>query len=165
MILLNLILIILIIIMLKGLEAFTYIIKYFSFTFNGEFINEINHNDNNSFVFIKPENLSKTELVEKYKELSSSKSLNDLKDKKEEKDVSIKDLFKSYFSKISSFVLKFYGILTKITLFTILIRYFRKIKLIRFILTMINSVILSLFGIVFSDVYGFKEFFDFIKDY
>jgi hypothetical protein len=45
---------------------------------------------NNGLVFIKPENLTKTELVEKFKELSSSKSLNDLKnikneDKKDEK--------------------------------------------------------------------------------
>jgi hypothetical protein len=47
---------------------------------------------NNGLVFIKPENLSKTELVEKFKELSSSKSLKDLKnikneDKKDENEV------------------------------------------------------------------------------
>jgi len=36
---------------------------------------------NNGLVFIKPENLTKTELVEKFKELSSSKLLKDLKDK------------------------------------------------------------------------------------
>jgi ABC-type uncharacterized transport system substrate-binding protein len=39
---------------------------------------------NNGLVFIKPENLSKTELVEKFKELSSSKSLKDLKNNKGE---------------------------------------------------------------------------------
>ena len=38
---------------------------------------------NNGLVFIKPENLTKTELVEKFKELSSSKSLKDLKNIRE----------------------------------------------------------------------------------
>jgi hypothetical protein len=35
----------------------------------------------------------------------------------------------------------------------------------RFIWSIINSVLLSMFGIVFSDVYGFKEFFDYVKYY
>ena len=39
---------------------------------------------NNGLVFIKPENLTKTELVEKFKELSSSKLLKNLKDIKTE---------------------------------------------------------------------------------
>jgi hypothetical protein len=54
--------------------------------------------------FIKPENLTKKELVEKFKELSSSKSLKDFK--KEEKQISIKDLFKTYYSKTLAFFLK-----------------------------------------------------------
>jgi hypothetical protein len=45
-------------------------------------------------LFIKPENLSKTELVEKFKELSSSKSLENLKYNKVENKKSIIDLFK-----------------------------------------------------------------------
>lgn len=131
MILLNLMLIILIIIMLKEMEPFTYIMKYFSFTFNREFFHVINPNDNNSLVFIKPENLTKTELVEKFKELSSSKSLNELKDKKEEKKVLIKDLFKSYLSLFLNFLITFKTILLKITLISFLIKLFKKYSLLR----------------------------------
>lgn len=65
----------------------------------------------NGLVFIKPENLTKTELVERFKELSSSKSLNELK--KEEKQISQKDLLKSYYLKILSFLVRFYEVLIK----------------------------------------------------
>jgi hypothetical protein len=161
--LLNLILIVLIIIILKEMEPFTYITKYFSFTFIGDFY--LGVVDNNSLVFIKPENLSKTELVEKFKELSSSKSLNSLKDNKIKKKISITDLFKDCYSKISTFIQKFYGALTKIALFSIIIRYLSKMKLLRFIFTILNSMLLSMFGIVFSDVYGFQEILEYIRGY
>jgi hypothetical protein len=90
---------------------------------------------NNGLVFIKPENLTKTELVEKFKELSSSKSLKDLKNiKSEDKNkISFKDLLKSYYLRLSAFILKFHSILTKITLFIIIIRYLRKMNMMRFI--------------------------------
>jgi hypothetical protein len=104
--LLNLILLILI---------FIYYISN-NFTWGVQILQGVHHNDDYSLVFIKPENLSKTELIEKFKELSSSKSLNELKDKKNEDKISIKDLFKSYYSKIISFSLKFKWILTKIAL-------------------------------------------------
>lgn len=117
----------------------------------------------NGLVFIKPENLTKTELVERFKELSSSKSLNELK--KEEKQISQKDLLKSYYLKILSFLVRFYEVLIKISLFTFFIKYFRKIKLMRFIWTIINSIFLSTFGIVFSEVYGFKEIFNYVEHY
>jgi len=139
---------------LRRLEFSTYI--------NWQFLHEIT-SDNSSLVFIKPENLSKTELVEKFKELSSSKSLNELK--KEDKQISKTDLFKSYFSKTLAFFLKFNSILIKITLFTIIISYFKRFKLMRFIWSIINFVLLSMFGIALSDVYGFKEIFEYIKYY
>jgi hypothetical protein len=126
---------------------------------------------NNGLVFIKPENLTKTELVEKFKELSSSKSLKDLKKdevKKDENKISIKDLIKSYYTKISGFIFKFKNLITfmnKITLFTILIKYFRKIKLMRIIFRIINYIFLSTFGIFISDVYGFKEIIEQIEYY
>jgi len=122
---------------------------------------------NNGLVFIKPENLTKTELVEKFKELSSSKSLKDLKNiKSEDKNkISFKDLLKSYYLRLSAFILKFHSILTKITLFIIIIRYLRKMNMMRFIWSIINSVLLSTFGILFSDVYGFKEIFSNIEYY
>lgn len=128
---------------------------------------------NNGLVFIKPENLTKTELIEKFKELSSSKSLKDLKnkkdeDKKDEDKITFKKYLKSYYFRLSAFIFKFKNLITfmnKIALFTILIKYFRKIKIMRFILTIINSVLVSMFGIVFSDVYGFQEIFEYIKYY
>jgi hypothetical protein len=47
--------------------------------------------------------------------------------------------------------------MNKIALFTILIKYFRKIKLMRFIFRIINYIFLSIFFIFISDVYGLKE--------
>jgi len=96
MTLLNLMLTILIfMLLLRRLEFYTYI----------DFLYEITI-ENSSLVFIKPENLTKTELIEKFKDLSSSKSLKDLKDIKNEggDKIRIKDLFKSYYSRLSAFI-------------------------------------------------------------
>jgi hypothetical protein len=125
---------------------------------------------NNGLVFIKPENLSKTELVEKFKELSSSKSLNDLKniknedkkdgDKKDGDKITFKNYLKSYYIRLSAFILKYKNLITfmnKIALFTILIKYFRKFKLMRIIIRIINYIFLSTFGIFIKDIYGLKE--------
>jgi hypothetical protein len=117
---------------------------------------------NNGLVFIKPENLTKTELVEKFKELSSSKSLDELKnikntDKKDEDKITIKEFLKSYYLRFSGFIFKFKNLITKIALFTILIKYFRKIRIIKFIFRIINYIFLSTFGICISDTYGLKE--------
>jgi hypothetical protein len=84
-------------------------------------------------VFIKPENLTKTELVEKFKELSSTKSLKELEVNKTEKKISFKILFKSYYSKLISSFLKIYGILVKLTLFSIILKILRKIKIVRLV--------------------------------
>jgi ABC-type uncharacterized transport system substrate-binding protein len=84
-------------------------------------------------VFIKPENLTKTELVEKFKELSSSKTLKDLKKEDDEDKITTKELLKSSFLKLFTFFSKFKKLIMKITLFSILIKYFRIFKLIRFI--------------------------------
>ena len=93
--------------------------------------------NNNGLVFIKPENLTKTELVEKFKKLSSSKSLKDLEnikeDKKDEDKISFKEILKSYYLKLSAFIFKFKFLITKIALFTILIKYIKNFKLLRFI--------------------------------
>ena len=117
---------------------------------------------NNGLVFIKPENLTKTELVEKFKELSSSKSLKDLKnikneDKKDENKITIRKFLKSYYLRLSALFLKFKNLIAKIALFTILIKYLRKIKLMRFIFRIVNYIFLSTFGIFITDIYGLKE--------
>jgi hypothetical protein len=110
-------------------------------------------------VFIKPENLSKTELVEKFKELSSSNSLKDLKNKKDEikEIISVKEFLKTYYSKTLAFIFKFKNLITKIALFTILIKYIRKIKFLNYIFKIINYILLSTLGIFISDIYGLKE--------
>jgi hypothetical protein len=117
---------------------------------------------NNGLVFIKPENLTKTELVEKFKELSSSKSLKDLnninkEDKKDENKITIRKFLKSYYLRLSALFLKFKNLIAKIALFTILIKYLRKIKLMRFIFRIVNYIFLSTFGIIITDIYGLKE--------
>src|SRR6266566_3981806 len=88
---------------------------------------------NNGLVFIKPENLSKTELVEKFKKLSSSKTLKELKnikneDKKDEDKISIKEFLKSFYLRLSGFIFK-----------------------------IINYISLTTFGILITDIYGLKE--------
>ena len=117
--------------------------------------------NNNGLVFIKPENLTKTELVEKFKKLSSSKSLKDLEnikeDKKDEDKISFKEILKSYYLKLSAFIFKFKFLITKIALFTILIKYIKNFKLLRFIWKIINYILLSTLGIFISDIYGLKE--------
>jgi hypothetical protein len=73
--------------------------------------------------------------------LSSSKSLKDLQnikseDKKDEDKITFKDLLKTYYLRLSAFVFKFHSILTfinKITLFTIIIKYLRKMNMMKFI--------------------------------
>lgn len=117
---------------------------------------------NNGLIFIKPENLSKTELVEKFKELSSSKSLKDLKnikieDGKDGEKITIKEILKSYYFRLLGFILKFKNLITKIALFTFLIKYFRKIKVMKILFRIVNYIFLSTFGIFISDIYGLKE--------
>jgi hypothetical protein len=119
---------------------------------------------NNGLLFIKPANLSKTELVEKFKELSSSKSLENLKNKntkdinkKDEDELTIMKLFKSYYSSLSNFIFKINNLITKIVLFAILMKYFRKIRLMKFIIRIINYIFLSTFSIFITDIYGLKE--------
>jgi hypothetical protein len=134
--------------LLRRLEFYTYI----------DFLYEIT-TENSSLVFIKPENLTKTELIEKFKDLSSSKSLKDLKDIKNEggDKIRIKELFKSYYSRLSAFISKYKALITKITLFTIIIKYITKFKLLRFIWKIINYILISTFGIFLSDIYGLTE--------
>jgi hypothetical protein len=117
---------------------------------------------NNGLVFIKPENLTKTELVERFKELSSSKSLNELKNIKneDEKDgdkITFKKYLNSYYIRLSGIILKSKNLIAKIALFTILMKYFRKIKLMSFIFRIIHYIFLSTLGIFITDIYGLKE--------
>ena len=104
--------------------------------------------------------------MEKFKELSSSKSLNDLKnikseDKKKDGDkITFKNYLKSYYIRLSGFILKYKNLITlmnKIAFFIILMKYFRKFKLMRILIRIINYIFLSTLGIFISDVYGITE--------
>ena len=95
--------------------------------------------------------------------MSSSKTLKDLenknkkdKDKKDEDKITIKEFLKTKYLRILSYIFKLKNFITKLVLFTILIKYFRKIKLMRFIFRIINYIFLSTFGIFISDIYGLR---------
>lgn len=125
---------------------------------------------NNALVFIKPENLTKTELVEKFKELSSSNSLNNLKNKveKDENKITFRQFLKSNYLKLSLLILKYKNltaIMHKIALFAILIRFLKKFKLVGFVFRITHYIFLSILGIFISDVYGLKEVVAQIENY
>lgn len=119
---------------------------------------------NNSLVLMKPENLSKSQLIEKYKELSSEKTLDNSNKSNENKSL-ITDLLKSYFWKLVKSLPRFYILIGKIGLFSFLFKILKQIKVLRVILHGINSVILLIFGIAYSDIYGFAQLFDKISYY
>jgi len=125
---------------------------------------------NNGLVFIKPENLSKTELVEKFKKLSSSKTLKNLgniknEDKKDEGKITTKEFLKYCYVKLLDSIFKFKNLIGKIIIFSILIKYFRKIRIMNIIFRIINYIFLATFGIIITDIYGFKEIIDQIGYY
>jgi hypothetical protein len=125
-------------------------------------------------VFIKPENLTKTELVEKFKELSSSNLLKDLKnkkhndDKKDENKITFRQFLKSNYLKLSLLILKYKNLIAfmhKIALFAILIRFLKKFKLLGFVFRITHYIFLSILGFFISDVYGLKEVVAQIENY
>src|SRR6266699_1180783 len=128
---------------------------------------------NNGLVFIKPENLSKTELVEKFKKLSSSKTLKELKnikneDKKDEDKISIKEFLKSFYLRLSGLILKIKNVIifmNKIALFAISIKYLGKIKIMRIIFRIINYISLTTFGILITYIFGLKKIIEQIDYY
>jgi hypothetical protein len=66
-------------------------------------------------------------------------------------------LLKSYYSRLSNFIFKYKNLITKIALFTILIKYLRKFKFIKIIIRIINYILLGTMGIFISDIYGLQE--------
>jgi hypothetical protein len=76
---------------------------------------------------------------------------------KKKNKIRIKDFLKSYFLDYRNYFLKFKNLIIKLALFSILMKYFRKIKLMRIIIKSINYIFLSTFGIIFTDIYGLTE--------
>jgi len=94
---------------------------------------------------------TKAELISKLKRTESKTDSN------KSSNISIFNQAKIYFLQIIDLVLVFKSILIKLTLFTILIKYFRKIGIMRIIFRIINYIFFATFGIIISDIYGLKE--------
>jgi hypothetical protein len=80
--------------------------------------------------------------------------------KKDGDKITFKNYLKSYYIRLSGFILKYKNLITlmnKIAFFIILMKYFRKFKLMRILIRIINYIFLSTLGIFISDVYGITE--------
>jgi len=77
--------------------------------------------------------------------------------RKDEDKITFKDFLKYYYFRLSGFIFKFKNLITKIALFTIFMKYFRKFRIMRTMFRIINYIFLSTLGIFISDIYGFKE--------
>jgi hypothetical protein len=91
---------------------------------------------------------------------------DDKKDNKKDEDkLTIKELLKSYYFTLSAYLSNTNNLITKMVIFTILMKYFRKIRLMKFIIRIINYIFLTTFSIFLTDIYGLKEIFTQIEYY
>jgi hypothetical protein len=95
---------------------------------------------------MKLQNYTKAELISK---------LNKIKNDKIEQKSSIINKLKSYLSKLIELIINFKSILLKITLLTFFMKIFRKYRIFRRIWTILNSIIVSIFGLSLIDNFGF----------
>ena len=70
------------------------------------------------------------------------------------KNLQIQNNHKNLFNKILNYILLFKSFLIKITLIGLIIKLFKKYSLIRRIGLLINWIILSIFGLSITDIYG-----------
>ncbi len=86
---------------------------------------------------------TKAELISKFKKLDvKNENINSNLNKN-----SILSQIKSYFSQIWELMLAFKNILVKLTLVSLLIQIFKKYKILRKIWTVLNTIVLSIFGL------------------
>jgi hypothetical protein len=86
---------------------------------------------------------TKAELISKFKKLDvKNENINSNLNKN-----SILSQIKSYFSQIWELILTFKNILVKLTLVSLLIQVFKKYKMFRKIWTVLNSIVLAIFGL------------------
>ena len=78
----------------------------------------------------------------------------------DKKKIQSQNQYKDFFNKIINYILLFKSFIIKITLIGLLIKIFRKYSLLRKLWTILNWIILSLFGLSITDIYGS----DFISD-
>nr|AWX52936.1 hypothetical protein [Lactarius sp. (in: basidiomycete fungi)] len=124
--------------------------------------------ENNSIYLYKLENLKKSELIDKIQEIDSKKHL----EKSTINKLSLSEIRKLYFKKVIFLLSKMWTFLSKLTIFSIILNVILKFKLIRFIWILFSSLITFIFGLAYSDVYGFKaicyeiiEYFYYAIDY
>jgi len=115
----------------------------------------------NSILFIKLENLKKSELIDKIQEIDSKKHL----EKSTINKLSLIDITRIYNKKLSILLFKMFTYLSKLTLVSFFIKILFKFKLIRFIWILFSSFITFVFGLAYSEIYGFKVIFDGITEY
>ena len=94
---------------------------------------------------------TKAELINKFKKLENENSNKTY-------------LIKTYLIKFLNYILLFKNFLLKITLITLIIKIFKKYSLIRRLWTIINTIIVSIFGISLIDNFGFKFVSDFLTE-
>lgn len=128
-----------------------------------QFVQGVHNNKNNltntneSILYYSIEKLKKDELVQTVKELQSKV--------KEDKKLTFFDIIKLFYRKVYynySFIVKF---LSKLTILSIIFKLISKIKLIRVIWVSFYSIISFIFGLAYSEVYGYSDLIEIIKNY
>lgn len=117
--------------------------------------------ENNSIFFYKLENLKKAELIDKIQEIDSKKHL----EKSTINKLSLSEIRKLYFKKVIFLISKMWTFLSKLTIFSIFLKVILNFKLMRFIWILFSSLITFVFGLAYSEIYGFKVIFDEIMNY
>jgi hypothetical protein len=101
---------------------------------------------------------TKAELINKFKRLDSKLSDNVINQR------SFMDKFRSYWSPIWDFLIRFKTILLKLTLISFLIKIFKKYSLLKTIWRILNTIIVSIFGLSLLDNFGIEFITHFFKE-
>ena len=121
-----------------------------------QLIQGVPYNENFSILYTKLENLKKSELIEKIQEIDSKPHL----EKSTINKFSLTEIRKLYFKKLSFLFSKMWTFLSKFKIVSIILMLILRFKLIRFIWILISSLMTFIFGLAYSDIYGFKVIFD-----
>ena len=135
------------------------IINNLKFNLSGVHVIQGDHQNNSNLGldFIKSENLKKSELLQKVKELSSSIEKEKIKSKNED---SLINKTKNYFSLILKIFFTFKALLLKLTFLSLVVQILKKYKIFRRVWFLLNTLVLTIYGIFLFD----NSFFDFIKN-
>ena len=117
--------------------------------------------NNESLLLFSIDKLKKDELVKTIKELQSKVKEDDSNLKR----ISFFEIIKLLYKKIYNNYIFIIKILSKLTIISILFKLFSKINLIRIIWISVYSFISFIFGLSYSDVYGFNDLIEGIKNY